>query len=118
MFAGAHGLARRVDEIAPAVLRAAQHTDHAPHTMIMYRGFLPRPPDEADDRKSSRGISVKQILLIMIGMRLGIGGWQPIIVGDEASKGGAYGLLGGGLAEGVVHGGDEAHQGIGRVHAW
>jgi hypothetical protein len=37
---------------------------------------------------------------------------------DEASEGGAHGFMGGGLAEGVAHGGDEAHQGIGRVHVW
>ena len=53
---------------------AAQHAHSAPHAVIMHWCRLPRPPDEADDGKSPRGISVEQILLIMIRVRLGIGG--------------------------------------------
>ena len=54
--------------------------------MIMYRGFLSRPPDETDHRKAFERVAIQQVLLIELWMRLGADLGQPVVFGYQRSE--------------------------------
>ena len=96
------------------LLAAAQHADQPPDAMIMDRGRLARPPDEADDAEPLATVAMEQILLITIGIRPGIVGRQPVVARDQARKQRAaafqQGLFVAGAGDQIGQGRDETAQ--------
>src|SRR5579864_3442838 len=65
---------------------ATQHAYQAPHPVVVNRGALSRPPDEADHREALARIGVKQELLIAIGRGLRVGVGQPVVNLNEFAQ--------------------------------
>ena len=70
----------RVLHKALRILAAAQHADQPPHGVVVNGRLLARPPDEAHHREAAQRIGVQQVLLVMLGVRLGKGVGQPVVV--------------------------------------
>jgi hypothetical protein len=78
------------DGVALRELGAPEHPDHAPHGVVVDRCLLRGPPHETDDRESIAGIRVKQVLPVVLRMRLGVRRCEPVVLGHQPAQGLAY----------------------------
>ncbi len=79
----AHGLSVSAELESLGALAAAQHSDKAPHGMVVHWRILSGAPDEAHDRKSALRIDMQRVLLVVLCIGLSEGIRQPVIMRDQ-----------------------------------
>ena len=85
-FSGGQSSSIRLASVWHGFLNPAQHTDKAPHQVVVHRCSLPRTPHEADEAEAVEWVTIQQVLSIAGRVRGGEGLRKPVIMRHQGRE--------------------------------